>query len=110
MQVLIGIIAFLAGVAGMLRLLPALVNLTYPLVWWGLLMVVDAWNHRRRNLSLWRGHPSRFFGVILPVSALLWIGFEVLNLPSPEWTYIGGFHSIAAQTVLGFASFVTVIP
>lgn len=110
MQALIGVVVFAAGLGGMLRLVPALVNLTYPLMWWGLLMVVDQWNYRRRALSLWRPDPARFFAVIVPASALLWIGFELLNLPAPEWTYIGGFQGIAAQTVLGCASFATVIP
>ncbi|HZU23890.1 MAG TPA: hypothetical protein VFA04_00110 [Bryobacteraceae bacterium] len=110
-MVLIGFGLFAAGIIGMLRLVPALATITYPLAWWGLLIIVDSWNYRRRRLSLWRGGAAvRFFVVDVPASALLWLFFEVMNLPAPEWIYLGGFDSIAAQTLLGFVSFATVVP
>jgi len=110
MQVAAGIVLFALGIAGMLGWIPAFIDVTYPLAWWGLLMLVDAWNHRRRGLSLWRGNAALFWRVTLPGSALLWLFFELLNLPSPQWIYLGGFHSIAGQTLLGFVSFSTVVP
>jgi len=110
MRIAAGIGLLAMGVAGAAGVLPAMRELTYPLLWWGLLLLVDEWNFRRRGLSLWRGNAAAFFAVIVPVSTLLWLFFELLNLPRPEWVYLGGFHSIAGQTVLGFVAFATVVP
>ncbi len=110
MQAAAGLVLFVLGVVAMAGWIPALREVTYPVCWWGLLMMADAHNFRRAGQSLWRGSYRRFFGVTLPVSVLLWLFFELLNLPAPEWIYAGGFHSIRAQTLLGFASFSTVIP
>lgn len=110
MRTAAGITLILLGIAGLEQWVPALRDVTYPLLWWGLLMLADEWNYRRRRESLWRNNARAFFAVTVPVSALLWLFFELLNLPRPEWIYLGGFHSIAGQTVLGFVSFATVVP
>jgi len=105
-----GLLLFAMGIAGVMGWVPALRDAAYPLLWWGLLIGVDEWNFRRRGLSLWRGNARAFFAVTVPISALLWLFFELLNLPRPEWIYLGGYHSIAGQTMLGFVSFATVVP
>jgi len=110
LQIAIGIALFALAVAAMMGAVPALLDLTYPLAWWGLLLAVDAWNYRLRGLSLWRGNAPLFWSIVLPASALLWLVFELMNLPAPQWIYIGGFHSIAGQTLLGFVAFGTVVP
>ena len=105
-----GLLLFTMGIAGVAGWIAALRDAAYPLLWWGLLIEVDGWNFRRSGLSLWRRNAGAFFAVTAPVSALLWLFFELLNLPRPEWVYLGGYHSIAGQTVLGFVSFATVVP
>jgi hypothetical protein len=90
--------------------LPALHNYTYAIVWWGLLMMIDAWNWRRHGESLWRHDLRRFFGITLPVSVLFWLLFEALNLLAPQWRYRGRVEGVHAQVFFGFACFATVVP
>jgi hypothetical protein len=84
------------GLAAMAGLIPPLADYTYPIVWWGLLPIVDAYNHRRRGLSLWRGRARQLF--------------EALNLAAPQWRYKGGIDNVHAQALFGFIAFATVIP
>lgn len=90
--------------------IPPLADYTYPIVWWGLLLVVDRFNERHHGISLWRGRSKHFLLVTIPVSVLLWLLFEVLNLAAPQWRYKGGIDNIHAQVVFGFIAFATVIP
>ena len=78
----------------------------YPVVWWSVLTVADRWN-RRRGLSLYNAH---FFAVTIPCSVLFWLFFELLNLASPQWRYVGGMQSVAGEVLFGFVAFATVIP
>ena len=109
-QVITGAAVAAVGVAGMAGAVPAIRNYTYPVVWWGLLMVIDAWNWRRHQVSLWRADPRRFFAITLPVSALFWLLFEALNLLAPQWRYRGHVEGVHRQVLLGFFSFATVVP
>jgi hypothetical protein len=109
-QVIAGVLIAAIGVAGMAGAIPPLRSYTYPIVWWGLLMIIDAWNWRRHRQSLWRGEPQRFFGVTLPVSVLFWILFEALNLMAPQWRYRGSIEGVQWKVLYGFACFSTVVP
>jgi hypothetical protein len=109
-QVLIGIALASLGFAGTAGLIPALRDYTYPVIWWGVLPVMDAVNQRWRGQSLWRGRTGWFLGVLLPFSVLFWVFFEILNLPTPQWLYFGAIRSVAIQVAFGFAAFATVIP
>ena len=90
--------------------IPPLADYTYPIVWWGLLLIVDNYNRRRRGLSLWHGNTRHFLLITLPVSVLFWLLFELMNLPSPQWRYKGGIDNLHAQVLFGFIAFTTVIP
>ena len=94
----------------MAGLIPALADYTYPIVWWGLLPIVDAYNARRRGLSLWRGRARQFLLITIPISVLFWLLFEALNLAAPQWRYKGGIDNLHAQVFFGFIAFATVIP
>ena len=98
------------GLAAMAGLIPPLADYTYPIVWWGLLLVVDRYNQRRHGLSLWHGRRSHFLLITIPVSVLLWLLFEVLNLAAPQWRYKGAIENLHAQVFFGFIAFATVIP
>lgn len=108
-QVGTGLVLAGVGVAAKAGVSASLSKYTYPIAWWGLLPLVDAWNARRHGLSLFR-EPRRFVWVTLPVSVLFWVFFEVLNLLAPQWRYRGTIRSVAGQVAFGFASFATVIP
>jgi hypothetical protein len=105
-----GILIAAIGIAATAGWLPPLADYTYPIVWWGVLLIVDAWNRRRIGCSLWAGRATHFLLITVPVSVLFWLVYEVLNLMSPEWRYRGVQISIAGQTLFGFISFATVIP
>jgi len=105
-----GAIVTLIGIAATARLIPALADYTYPLVWWGALLLIDAWNERRVGRSLWRGSARHFLLITVPTSVLYWLLFELLNLASPQWRYRGNIESVAGQSLFGFVSFATVIP
>src|SRR5579884_275569 len=94
----------------MAGLIPPLADYTYPIVWWGLLPVVDAYNRRKRGLSLWQGRLPHFLLITTPVSVLFWLVFELMNLPAPQWHYRGGIDNLHAQVLFGFIAFTTVIP
>lgn len=96
-----------AGVAGKLHWVAAF---AYPIVWWGLLCAIDAWNAARWGQSPMRRDWRHFFGVTIPLSALFWLLFEYLNLAYPQWSYRGHLPGTATQVVFGFVSFATVIP
>jgi hypothetical protein len=109
-QVLIGCLICGIGVAAMAGLIPPLAEYTYPIVWWGLLLLVDRYNARRHGVSLWHGRTRHFLLVTIPVSALFWVLFEILNLAAPQRRYKGGIDNLHAQVFFGFIAFTTVIP
>lgn len=109
-QVLSGVVIFCLGLTAMAGLVPFLADYTYPIVWWGMLLIVDAWIDRRRGLSLWRRQLPHFVLVTIPISVLFWLLFEGMNLPAPQWRYKGGVDSLHAEVLFGFIAFATVIP
>ena len=109
-QLAIGTLLTAVGAADLAGLVPALADYAYPIVWWGVLLLVDAWNSAHRGLSLWRANKVRFFAITLPVSVIVWLLFEALNLPAPQWRYRTELPGIWRKVLLGFLSFSTVIP
>lgn len=109
-QLCAGLAVFATGLAATAGLIPPLADYTYPIAWWGLLPVLDAWNLKQRGLSLWNGRARHFLLITVPLSVLFWLLFEVFNLAAPQWHYRGGIHDISAQALFGFVSFATVIP
>ncbi len=109
-DVLLGMLALAIGVAATVGFIAPLTDYSYPIVWWGLLPMIDAWNRKRRGLSLWRGKVPHFALITIPISVLLWLLFEVFNLAAPQWRYRGGIESLHVQVFFGFIAFATVIP
>ena len=102
-QALAGALVFAIGIAGMAGYIPAIRDITYPIVWWGLLAMIDALNFRLREFSIWRGNSGRFIGILLPISVILWTFFEFLNIAAPQWRYSGAIQSVPGLVALGFA-------
>lgn len=105
-----GLVLLLVGIAATAGLIPPLADYTYPIAWWGLLPILDAWNMKQHRLSLWNGRAKHFLLITIPLSVLFWLLYEIFNLASPQWHYRGGIRSISAQALFGFVSFATVIP
>jgi hypothetical protein len=109
-RVIAGATIFAAGVAAMAGAIPWLEDYTYPIVWWGLLLVLDALNLRRCGRTLAQQGWTHFLLITTPLSVLFWLFFELLNLPSPQWHYRGGIDNVYAQSLFGFVAFTTVLP
>lgn len=109
-QLLIGVGLACVGGAALARRTGTLDDYAYPIAWWGVLLLVDAWNARRHGLSLWLSDPRQFLSMTVPVSVLVWLFFEVLNYAAPQWAYHTRIREIWKSVPLGFVSFATVIP
>lgn len=109
-HILVGMTVLAIGVAATFGFIPPLTNYSYPIVWWGLLPIIDAWNRHRHGLSLWSGRVRHFALITIPMSVLLWLLFEIFNLAAPQWRYRGGIESLHTQVFFGFIAFATVIP
>lgn len=80
-----------------------------PLAWTGYILLVDGLNYKVRGESLIQSRSKEFF-VMLPWSVFCWLVFELYNLHTESWTYIGLPQNLVARLV-GFAwSFATIFP
>ena len=109
-QAAAGIILSAAGLTLTRGFLPAFAFAAYPFLWWGLLLLADWLNFTRFGRSPMRSRPGRFFGIIVPLSVLYWLGFELLNLYFNQWRYAGVPEDTLWRMALVFTSFATVIP
>ena len=83
--------------------------LFFPL-WLGYVLIVDALVWIRKESSLWTRNPRAFVGLFL-VSAPSWWLFELINLRTQNWQYVGReFFTDAQYALLASISFSTVIP
>jgi hypothetical protein len=81
----------------------------FPL-WLGYCLVIDAWTWRRTGTSLWaRGH--RAYVVLFFASIPVWWLFELINLRTGNWSYLGrsDFGDLE-YALLASISFSTVMP
>ena len=109
-EVTVGTILAAVGVAAMTGAFRALEHFSYPVIWWGVLLWLDAWNTRRWGIAPINGNVRHFLAVTLPVSVLFWLVYELLNLRFPQWRYQGEPESTWVQMMFGFAAYATVIP
>jgi hypothetical protein len=109
-QIVFGCVLTVVGAADLAGYIPPITDYAYGIVWWGVLLLVDAWNSNRRGLSLWRGHAAHFLTITAPVSVVVWLFFEAVNLPSPQWRYRGDVPGLWGKVLFGFIAFSTVVP
>ena len=109
-MLLIGITLIILGVLSLFDF-AALKFVTYPLLWWGLILALDEVNFKKWSGSPIRSHGSKFFiAIIVPISVMYWLFFEFINFAFPQWYYINVIQQPLMATLLTFLSFATVIP
>lgn len=108
MRIGIGIFLAALGILATLGFLPGIGWLSYPLVWWGVLVLMDELNFRRHGdspmKSIW------FWAMLVPASVLYWLFFEYLNVFFPQWVYAGEPDNSFLRMLLAVSSYGTVIP
>ena len=83
--------------------------LFFPL-WLGYILVVDALVQKRTGISLWTRSRKNFVLLFL-VSAPVWWLFELINLRTANWEYLGrNLFSAVQFNVLSTISFSIVVP
>ncbi len=83
--------------------------LFFPL-WLGYILTVDALVQTRSGNSLWSRSPKNFV-LLFVISAPVWWLFELINLRTANWEYLGGeLFSPLEFNLLSTLSFSTVIP
>ena len=83
--------------------------LFFPL-WLGYILVIDALVQRRTGNSLW-ARSSKCFVLLFIISAPVWWLFELINLRTGNWEYLGrDLFSVLGFDLLSTISFSTVIP
>jgi hypothetical protein len=110
LQAVLGALISVLGTLGLLTSYRPLSAIAYPIIWWGLLLALDA-----GNAALWKQSPMRcdmrrFLAVTTPLSVLFWVLYEYLNYCFPQWRYEGYLPGTMMQVTFAFVSFATVIP
>jgi hypothetical protein len=80
-----------------------------PLAWSGYILFADGLNYKLRGESLIRTRTKEFL-VMLPWSVLCWLVFELYNLHTQSWAYVGLPQNLAARLVGFVWSFATIFP
>ena len=77
--------------------------------WWGYILFVDAWIHRIQGHSLLSDR-RRTFWLMLPLSIVFWVSFEVYNFHLRNWHYEGLSAHYAERIIASGIAFATVLP
>lgn len=80
-----------------------------PVFWWGYILLLDAWIHRRTGRS-WLLHRRRIFVVQLVLSVAFWVLFEAYNVLMDNWTYINLPADYRIRYPGYILSFTTIMP
>ncbi len=86
-------------------------NWYFPIIWFGYILLVDAAVYKIKGKSMICGNLKKFV-LIVSISALIWVLFEMFNLFIENWVYVGvgGFGSEFTKMLFGLLSFATVLP
>lgn len=110
MQIFIGLMLTILGALTIFVPISFLSKISYPIVWWGVILLIDYVNFRRWGKSLMRSHWREFFGIVLPFSVLYWLYFEFVNFIFPQWHYVGIIEGTFFRIIFTILTFGTVIP
>jgi len=102
------LIIFFVEITLILQLQP-FISWTTPTAWTGYILLVDSLVCRLRGKSLLCNR-MRKFAVLLPLSIVLWVVFELYNLHLANWKYVNLPDNMALR-VFGYCwSFATILP
>lgn len=103
----IGIILF-AGITLILQVQP-FISWTTPTAWTGYILLSDSLVYRLKGRSLICSRPKKF-AVMLLLSIVLWVIFELFNLHLRNWHYINLPQNMALRLIGYGWSFATILP
>ncbi len=81
----------------------------FPIIWIGYILTIDAVIYNINKKSLVNNHFFHFIGLFI-LSALFWHIFEILNLFTQNWNYIGADNLGSIKYIFKLISFSTVLP
>jgi hypothetical protein len=110
MQLIAGSALLILGIGALIFPIMNLSAIAYPILWWGIIFLLDFYNFRYWKTSLMREDAKKFWLIIVPLSAIFWLYYEFVNLVYPQWGYIGIITGTAGRVGLSLLSFGTVIP
>lgn len=110
LKIPIGIALIVIGALAIILPIAPLAKIVYPILWWGLILILDQINLWVRKSSPIKDGGFLFWGIIVPLSTIYWLYFELANIYFPQWIYVGVPMNLLLNTLLTFASFATVIP
>ncbi len=84
-------------------------NWSFPIVWIGYILTVDAITYKLRKDSLISNRFSQFLGIVI-ISALFWFIFEFINIVINNWHYVGLEGLGRFENLFGMLSFATILP
>jgi hypothetical protein len=80
-----------------------------PVCWWGYILVLDAWLHRRKGTA-WLTARREMFTWLCLLSIGFWCVFEAYNLVLPGWAYVNLSPNMSLRLLGYTAAFATVMP
>jgi hypothetical protein len=80
-----------------------------PVFWWGYILLLDAWIHRRTGTS-WILDRRRIFALQLILSVVFWVMFEGYNVLMSNWAYINLPADYRVRYPGYILSFATIMP
>lgn len=83
---------------------------TTPICWVGYVLFADALLCRIAGRSVILDRPRTFFLWWLPLSVVIWLVFEVVNLHLENWYYVGLYDEPALNAIGGTIAFATILP
>lgn len=110
MQLIAGSALLVLGIGALIFPITNLSAVAYPILWWGIIFLLDFYNFKYWKTSLMREDAKKFWLIIVPLSAIFWLYYEMANLFYPQWDYSGIVAGIPTRIVLSLLSFGTVIP
>jgi hypothetical protein len=81
----------------------------YCFMWWSYILIIDGWVFLRTGNSLLLNR-TREFLFLLPVSILIWLIFECINLLLKNWYYVNVIEITWLRWIGYSISFATVLP
>ena len=81
----------------------------YCFMWWSYILIIDSWVFLRTGNSLLLSR-TREFLFLLPVSILIWLIFECINLSLKNWYYVNVIEITWLRWIGYSISFATVLP